>query len=119
MLIGGTGADTLYGGGGADRLEGGSGNDVLKGDGGFDRFVFNMAAGTIDVDTILGFDVAHNKLVFDGPGNGFTALGAAGFVAAYASVVGGNVVIQLDPTDKVILQGITSLTGLADALILS
>ncbi len=119
LLYGGLGADTLFGGAGSDKLEGGSGNDVLYGNGGNDRFIFNLAAGAIDVDTIMGFDVAHAKLLFDGPGTTYTALGAAGFVAAYASVVGGDVVIQLDATDKVVLHGIATLTGLADALILS
>ena len=119
LLFGGSGTDFLYGGIGADKLEGGAGNDVLKGDSGNDRFIFNLQTGPIDADTILSFDVAHDKLAFDGPGTTYTALGAAGFVSTYASVVGGNVVIQLDATDKVVLQGINTLAGLADALILS
>jgi len=62
-ISGGNGNDTLSGGAGNDTLVGGAGNDVLTGGDGADRFVFDTALGTSNVDTIKDFLTGTDKVV--------------------------------------------------------
>ena len=84
-LLGGLGDDTLQGAGGGDTLNGGDGNDTLQGGIGLDNFVFDLAPGATNVDTILDF--AHNidKIVLDDAS--FSAL-SVGTLSAGAFVTG-------------------------------
>ena len=72
VIGGGGGNDNLYGQGGNDfvngdagndYLYGGAGNDTLFGGDGQDRFLFDSALGPSNVDRILDFDVANDKIV--------------------------------------------------------
>jgi VCBS repeat-containing protein len=62
-LEGGLGNDQLFGGRGNDLLIGGQGDDTLEGGGGRDSFVLGARGGN---DVIRDFDVANDKLLFDG-----------------------------------------------------
>lgn len=64
-LDGGGGDDILVGGVGDDLLFGDLGNDVLAGGRGADGFVFNTAPGPTNIDQVIDFDPATDKLVFD------------------------------------------------------
>ncbi len=68
------GNDTLDGGGAHDTLIGGKGNDKLKGDFGMDQFVFNAKLGSSNVDRIVDFEHAADKIVLDD--SSFKALGS-------------------------------------------
>jgi hypothetical protein len=61
-LFGGADNDRLTGGDGADMLIGGTGNDKMKGQLDADTFAFADGFGN---DTIKGFDVAEDTLLFD------------------------------------------------------
>jgi serralysin len=61
-LVGGDGNDLLRGGDGNDLLRGGLGNDTLRGEDGSDTFVFDVALGATNVDTILGFEHKVDKI---------------------------------------------------------
>lgn len=74
FLSGGDGNDTLSGNAGTDYLDGGNGDDVLNGGygadnltggAGKDTFVFNNILDW-NVDTITDFNVADDKIAFDG-----------------------------------------------------
>jgi VCBS repeat-containing protein len=62
-LDGGRGSDQLFGGRGNDLLIGGLGDDTLEGGAGRDSFVLSARGGN---DVVLDFDVANDKLLFDG-----------------------------------------------------
>jgi Ca2+-binding RTX toxin-like protein len=62
-LDGGRGNDQLFGGRGNDLLIGGHGDDTLEGGAGRDSFVLSARGGN---DVVLDFDVANDKLLFDG-----------------------------------------------------
>lgn len=64
-LEGGNGADQLFGGRGNDLLIGGQGDDLLEGGAGRDSFVLASRGGS---DTIRDFNVAEDRLLFDGTG---------------------------------------------------
>ncbi|HSV71304.1 MAG TPA: calcium-binding protein [Methylibium sp.] len=86
-LDGGLAADTLSGGAGHDTLVGGAGNDSLAGGAGLDAFRFTVApTASGNVDRIVDFDVADDRLEFDVAA--FAALGGTGALAAGAFVVG-------------------------------
>jgi serralysin len=57
------GRDALHGQDGNDKLDGGLGKDTLRGGEGRDKFVFSVAPGAANADTIIGFrsadDVIH------------------------------------------------------------
>lgn len=112
-LAGAAGNDVLLGGPGADTLAGGAGADTLTGGAGADRFVFATGGGR---DRISDFDVDHDRLLLDRD----LLDGLANpnrIIAEHARIVAGAVV--LDFGDTVIrLDGLTSLDGLADSLIL-
>ena len=62
-LAGAGGIDTLLGGEGNDSLAGGAGNDVLWGEGGADRFVFDTAIGSSNVDKVMDFNHAEGDVI--------------------------------------------------------
>ncbi|MES2434647.1 MAG: CAP domain-containing protein [Pseudomonadota bacterium] len=113
-LLGGNGTDRLAGGGGADQLDGGGGNDVLVGNLGSDAFVF---ANDFGRDVVVDFLRADkDRLVFDDLIWGGTALSAQQVVSQFAHVVSGNVVFEFSANEVITLNGVTSTTGLAEAL---
>lgn len=75
-LDGGDGDDMIVGGRGADRIRGGAGDDDIwlgrKHISDTDRDVLIWKEGDIGLDTVRGFNVAHDRLNF---GEGFLAAG--------------------------------------------
>jgi Ca2+-binding RTX toxin-like protein len=89
-LTGDLNANVLRGGTGADTLVGGLGNDTLLGGADADRFVFDAALNaTTNVDRIGDF-AAGDLISLDN--DVFTALGAAGALAAGRFTAGAGVV---------------------------
>lgn len=65
-MSGGDSNDVLRGGNGNDTLSGGLGIDVLMGGEGADNFLFDVAAGKANADTIVGFKSGEDKILLDG-----------------------------------------------------
>jgi Ca2+-binding RTX toxin-like protein len=107
-LVGGLGNDTvignasnnfLFGSGGNDYIDGRSGNDYLSGGAGADRFVFNLAFGATNMDTIADFvhltdDIVLSQAIFAGIG---ATLGASEFQIGMANAA----------TDRIIYNNVT------------
>ena len=124
-LAGGLGADSLSGGDGndlldahseinemgawlassedqPDTLDGGLGNDTLDGGAGNDSFLFTVAAGSANADTITGFTSGADKIRLDR--DAMTAIGASGdFSAGDARFFAGSAAHDAD--DRVIWDG--------------
>lgn len=113
-LFGGAGNDRLIGHGGRDILHGEAGNDTLTGGAGADSFVFGHMAGR---DIVTDFS-AVDTLRLDRTIWGGTATSAARVLAEHGSVVAGDVVIALGQGHSVTLDGVSSLSGLADQIVL-
>lgn len=122
-LLGGLGADLIRGGSEADVLDGGSGNDtliggnqadVLTGGLGADVFRFNDAGGA---DRVTDFRLAErDRLAFDdGLWNG-ASLTRQQVVDRYAHVTAEGVRFDFGADGSVLLAGVTSLNGLANAI---
>lgn len=60
-----SGADVLIGSAAADILKGGLGADTVTGLGGADLFFFNTALGGGNIDTIVDFNVAEDRIRLD------------------------------------------------------
>jgi Ca2+-binding RTX toxin-like protein len=77
-------ANFFFGFNGNDTLDGGAGNDRLEGAAGNDQYVFSVAPGATNADTVVGFASGGDKLVLMnmplGP-NGNFAAGDARFAA--------------------------------------
>lgn len=114
VLRGDAGADRLFGGAAGDKLYGGAGNDRLTGGPGSDSFIFTKAAGN---DLITDFG-ATDKLRLDADIWGGTVLTVEDMLADQASIVRGDVVIALGTGHSVTLDGVSSLSGLADNIVL-
>ena len=111
-LVGGAGGDALYGGAGGDALMALSGRDTLSGGLGNDRLmggtgadVFQFRAGT-GRDRIVDFvdnvdTIQLGRYMLDG------ATTAAQVIARFASVVGGNTVLDFG-IDRVTIVGLTN-----------
>ena len=85
-------------------LFGGAGNDVLQGGAGHDTFVFAGGGGN---DVVLDFEAGSDMLQIASDING-TGVHSAEDVAARATTVGGNTVIDLGHGDTVTLVGVTA-----------
>lgn len=99
-ILGGSGDDTLNGGAGDDLLNGGLGADQMNGHAGVDYFVFNTALGAGNVDTIVGFVVADDRIHIDNAvfvGLAAGVLSAAGFKANLSG-------LATDASDRIIYE---------------
>ncbi len=121
--VGGRGADTilgtgranwLRGGGGADVLDGDAGADRLSGNGGADGFVFAAGYGR---DRVTDFNKAFDALRLDADLWGGGSLTAGAVVSQFGVIRNGTVVLDFG-ADELILMGVASTTGLAEALLI-
>jgi Ca2+-binding RTX toxin-like protein len=76
LINGGSGNDVIDAGAGDDRIYGHTGNDTLSGGTGLDRFLFNSALGSSNVDKILDFYTPNDSLYLSR--SVFTKAGANG-----------------------------------------
>jgi Ca2+-binding RTX toxin-like protein len=97
VLAGAGGADTISGGLGNDRLHGGAQADQLRGGGGADRFVFDTALARVNVDELLDFSVADDRIALDRAV--FGGIAADGRLNASAFRAGRE---ALDATDRIL-----------------
>ncbi|WP_074701849.1 lipase family protein [Nitrosomonas ureae] len=81
-ITGNAGNNIISGAAGADRLFGKGGKDTLTGGSGADKFIFDTAPGTGNIDTITDFAHGIDKIMLDD--DIFTALGITGTVAGAA-----------------------------------
>jgi Ca2+-binding RTX toxin-like protein len=88
-LTGNEFAQEIVGNAGANRLDGKDGNDTLRGLGGNDMFVFSTALGAGNVDTIVDFNPAGDRVELHK--SVFTALSTTGVLpgAAFWASAGG------------------------------
>ena len=113
-LDGGRGDDFLNGGGGDDRLIGGRGNDTVKGGSGADTFVF---ASNMGQDQVLDFTSGEDVLEFNSNLlNGVST--AAQVVSRFGEIDNGTAVFDFDSGQVITLNGVTSLGGLADDILI-
>lgn len=96
-LSGVAGNDVLKGGDGADTLSGGTGHDKLTGGANADKFVFDVSPAAANSDTITDFTHGSDKIQLEN--SVFTALGAAGALAASAFYAGAH---AHDANDRII-----------------
>lgn len=114
VLRGGNGNDQLYGGSGRDAVYGDAGNDLLSGGSAEDAFLFSFNAGDdVITDFAAGDTLRINARLWGG-----VATDADAVVASHARILAGDVVIDLGQGHSVRLDGISSLSGLADQIIL-
>ncbi len=104
-LTGGSGNDTLSGQDGNDTLAGGDGADRLSGGAGADRFVFAQGMGSDEVMDVSGVD----RIVFQN----LAGISTVQQAMDHATQVGDDVVFDFNPTDNLIVHGVTlaGLTG--------
>ncbi len=110
ILSGGAGADILFGGLGNDTLNGGTGNDILVGKAGVDQFVFNAGFGQ---DIVRDFADNQDTLVLSSTiwGGGLLV---SDVVANFASVVGGDTILNFGTGDVITLKGLADANALLD-----
>ena len=92
----------ILGGAGDDVLEGGAGDDVLSGGSGADTFVFSGGGGN---DVVLDFQAGEDMLSISSNIND-TGIETADDVAARATQVGANTVIDLGNGDSITLNNV-------------
>ncbi len=109
-LFGDAGDDRLYGEQGNDRLHGMQGNDSLTGGSGADDFVFSLGGGA---DRVTDFSVAQKDqlLLDDALWTGTRS--AEQVVSSFASVTAQGVLFNFGSGGTLLLQGLTTKTGLA------
>ncbi|QYZ71238.1 CAP domain-containing protein [Neotabrizicola shimadae] len=120
-LIGNSGANTISGQGGNDTLLGSGGNDVLLGGRGNDRLVGGPGRDTfvfgpdMGIDEVSDFSPTLDRLRLDdviwGAGHSAQSL-----VSTFAEVTARGVLFDFDPSNQILLVGLTSTSNL-DALI--
>ena len=110
VLHGNAGNDLILGGGGNDYLFGDRGDDILNGGAGADTFVFTGGGGS---DVVLDFESGSDMLQIASDING-TGVASAEDVAARATTVGGNAVVDLGHGDTLTLVGVTAVDIQAD-----
>ena len=109
-MYGGTGNDDLWAGNGNDFLSGGFGRDSMAGGAGSDTFAFNLGDGNDLVrDFVDNVDTIQLDSALWGGG-----LSAAQVVSSFASVSGGDIVLNFGGGDTLTLDGFTNLSALAD-----
>lgn len=64
-ISGREGNDTISGGAGNDKLHGGAGKDTLSGGSGKDQFVFDTKFAAGNIDRVVDFSVADDRLLLD------------------------------------------------------
>lgn len=106
-MRGGLGNDMLTGGTGEDTLSGGRGRDTLKGGSDADSFLFDVAAGFKNADTILDFEdgvdrIQMSRSVFPGLGDADTLLDPSRF-ATDAATTTAHRIIHVVATGQVFL----------------
>ncbi|MEL6450263.1 MAG: M10 family metallopeptidase C-terminal domain-containing protein [Pseudomonadota bacterium] len=112
VMYGGNGSDKFFGGNQVDRIYGGAGFDEMTGGGGADIFVFTVGTNTDrikDFSTAQGDTLELDDALWSAYGNlnkwqvatNFASIGASGFVE-----------LNFDGGERIILEGVTSLTGL-------
>ncbi len=113
-LDGGAGDDILFGGAGDDVLTGGTGNDILVGKSGADQFVFDPGFGQ---DIIRDFENNIDTLNLSAAlwGGG---LSVSAVVAAYATVVGADTILDFGGGNTIIVRGLNDATQLLDDIII-
>ncbi|MGL6211958.1 MAG: calcium-binding protein [Paracoccaceae bacterium] len=114
-LTGGADADTLGGGTGRDVLAGNTGDDLLTGGADADRFVF---VNGDDRDRVTDFSLADGDKLHLSDALWAGVLTEAQVVGRFASVTGAGVTFDFGDGYTVTLAGLTSLQGLADALLI-
>ncbi len=110
ILSGGSGDDIVNGGGGNDTLTGGTGADDLKGGVGADVFIFDIGHGQ---DGVRDFNVDEDTLQLA------TALAggrSAGQIVESILTVSGGVLFDFGGGDTIMLNNVSDLSGLADAI---
>lgn len=125
-ILGGDGDDTIWGvgqndlivgGNGNDQIASGAGNDHVWGGPGADSFVFyrNFEMTTIrDFSAAEGDEIHLTSWIFGGANPT-----PAEIIQQYARVTADGVVLDFGPANTVILlDGITSLAGLADHIVI-
>tara|TARA_R110002049_G_scaffold117332_2_gene270541 strand:+ start:124728 stop:127181 length:2454 start_codon:yes stop_codon:yes gene_type:complete len=115
QLYGRWGDDYLNGGAHADRLDGGLGNDTLRGGTHNDTFVFNGGH-----DVVEDFTRSHaDRVALEAAALPFGAgITAAQVLSQYGSIQGGNLVLDFGAAGSVTLEGVTSLGGMADYILI-
>jgi Ca2+-binding RTX toxin-like protein len=88
-----------------DTLVGGLGNDTLNGGAGLDVFLFNTALGAANVDAVQDFAVVDDTIWLENAV--FTALVAAGPLAAGQLRAGAGVTTAADGNDFVLYNSST------------
>jgi serralysin len=113
VLRGGSGNDRLFGGSGRDAFYGDSGNDLFSGGSAEDAFVFSFMAGDDVIADFTPIDTLRlNSRLWGG-----VITDADRVVSEHARIIAGDVVIDLGQGNSVRLDGVSSLSGLADQII--
>ncbi|MEQ1777501.1 MAG: hypothetical protein ABL863_03035, partial [Nitrosomonas sp.] len=107
IITGNNVKNQLNGAGGNDRLFGKGGKDTLTGGAGADKFIFDTAPGTGNIDTITDFVTNTDKILLDD--DIFTALGITGTAAGVALTAGKfhAGVSALDTLDRIVYNSST------------
>ena len=109
-LYGDSGKDTLSGDGAADRLSGGAGNDSLIGGDGADGFVFEAGQGN---DRISDFDLDQGDMLLLSTDLWSGTLTDNQIIARHASVTSSGVLLDFGSEGSLLLEGLTTTSGLA------
>ena len=110
VLTGGAGRDIMRGDRGDDTLDGGIGRDMMFGGSGRDTFLFND-----DKDRIRDFAPLEDQILFDSALWGGGAK-TADEILSYAIIKNGNTVFSFGDGNKLVLDDITDLSLLTDAI---
>jgi Ca2+-binding RTX toxin-like protein len=107
LVLGGDGIDNVFGGDGADTVDGGVGNDAIEGGVGSDRFLFSVAPGESNRDSVSDFAAGADRLVLDG--NAYSEIGPSGSFSAnddrferFVNLGPSTNVQGFDPEDRVL-----------------
>lgn len=116
LLSGGLGEDMLNGGAGRDRIAGGAGADILRGGRGADTFVFAAGDGA---DRITDFRLTGGDRLWLDPALWGGGLSAAAVVREFATLRGGDAVLDFGGGDILRIEDVTALTRLDDLILLT